>query len=184
VIDSLDESEHIPTKYREIRSLLRFREEANSLARRRGYVAFPMMLVFTVRDDYWRHWESLFEGQPGMHTARKRFSRFNDSELRAALAKYGAAYRFEIGRQLNPEEIDVLSTPFNLKVYSEANQYAGNICPPNLITDDVISLYLDRKKTILRSTKYYPRIRRGFSCYMRSLWKKLTSQRRFNTNYL
>lgn len=145
VVDSLDEAVGLPNKQREVGSLFRFLDELNSLATSCGYVGFPILIGFTVRDDFWREWESVFEGRK-IAVFNKRFSYFSPIELSDAIKFYSMAYHYKLEKGLDAESKRVLSHPFNLQIFSEANEYKGAIPVANILDENVLSLFFERKK--------------------------------------
>lgn len=145
VIDSLDEATHIPTKKSEIIALIKFISQANTVAIDQGLICFPILICFTVREDYWRDWEYLFEGLRAL-VLTKRHSYFTDEETREALRGYGTAYHFRLKGALGREGVRVLSHPFNMQIFAEANQYVGEVDAANVLTKTVLSTYFERKK--------------------------------------
>lgn len=103
------------------------------------------MLVFTIREDFWREWESSFEGL-NCHSVKKRFSQFNVSETQLALKKYSEAYSFKIKTSLNKSQLKVLSSPFNLQIFSEAHEYEGNVHIDEIMSETVLNLFFEKKK--------------------------------------
>ena len=144
-VDSLDESSVNPHKKREVLSLLRSLGKLNDVARERGLRAFPLCLVFTVRDDFWGDWEGTFEGTPKVTIAR-RFSRFTPNDFVLALKKYSAAFHYRLVGKLEPEIRNVLSHPFSLQVFSEANLFRGDIDATSLLDQNVLARYFDSKR--------------------------------------
>jgi hypothetical protein len=95
--------------------------ELNQLASRMRLLTFPVGFVFTVREEYWRDWESIFEGQRAK-VVKNTFSEFNHHELDQALGKYSTTYSYFPISRPSHETRRVLSIPFNLLVFSEANE--------------------------------------------------------------
>ncbi|HEX8396803.1 MAG TPA: hypothetical protein VF644_05220, partial [Pyrinomonadaceae bacterium] len=147
VIDSLDEANFdLFRKRKEILSILKFiEEELNKIADRFGLLAFPVLFVFTIREDYWRDWEYLFEGREA-YTIRKRISYFTDTELPKALKKYSNCYGYSITNNILEETKSVLSSPINLLIFSETYQYQGDITIHEIWEGNVIDTYFTRKK--------------------------------------
>lgn len=145
VVDSLDEASNHPSKHREIRGLLKEIDALNEKARSNGYVCYPLGIIFTVREDFWREWESLFEGLP-VNTFLKRFSYFTPEQTQRALSQYSSAYGFRLTSGLDKTSLRVLSQPFNMQIFSEANEYRGDISTENVLDENVLSLYFERKK--------------------------------------
>lgn len=145
LIDSLDEASKLTNKKREIISIMKQLNELNSLAIKHNMIAYPILLVFTLRDDYWRDWESVFEGQR-MRTYRKQFSVFTEDEYSVAQEKYSSSYKYEINNDLSVESKMVLSVPFNLQIFSESHEYHGLIDIEDVFEEDVMHLYFQRKR--------------------------------------
>jgi hypothetical protein len=145
VIDSLDEAVGQINKGHEIRGILRMVKELNELGEQYKMLSFPIGFIFTVREEYWRDWESLFEGQKS-RTYLKSFSEFTPPELEEAIQRYGTTYTFSPTTALSEESRRVLAIPFNLSVFSEANEFAGDISLHDVLEEDVLHLYFSRKK--------------------------------------
>jgi hypothetical protein len=145
VIDSLDEASHIPNKRKEVLSLNRLIEELNQHAARAGLIGFPILLLYTIRDDYWRDWESVFEGA-GSLMWRNLYGMFTNEEFQIALDKYSKSYRYEVVGHLSSEQKSLLRDPFNLLVFSEAMEHRGTIGANDVLADNVIELYFARKR--------------------------------------
>jgi hypothetical protein len=144
-IDSLDEAGHLPHKPAEISSLIKtVLDDLNPVARQHGMLAFPLGLVFTVREDYWERWNAMFDGR-AVTTLRRRFSTFTAEEFTRALRAYSSAYGYRIAGGLPREARQVLSTPFNLLVFSEANERQGTVPADDVLSKGVLTLYFDRK---------------------------------------
>ena len=127
-------------------------EYLNRLAVRKGLVAFPLGLIFTVRENYWRKWESIFEGHKSI-LLKNRISKFTENELKEALNKYCHAYEYRIAtfNKIVGEARDILSLPFNLQIFSEANEYHGLVSIENVLTSHVLHLFFKKKgENILR----------------------------------
>jgi len=149
IVDSLDEANMIPNKKAEILSLIRFVTELNLLADKSNLLAFPVGLIFTVREEYWRRWEAIFEGQNSI-TLSKRISTFTGLEFREAMEKYSSAYDYRVSAQINRDVKELLSVPFNLQIFSEANEYQGFVSTINL-GGDVLHLFFSAKgESVLR----------------------------------
>ena len=145
VIDSLDEASGITGKKKEIMSVLdKILDKLNKKANELGLLVYPILFVFTVREDYWRDWESIFEGRK-KNVICKRLSCFNEGEFVSALNKYMDCYSYTIINDLSRESIEVLSRPINLQIFSETNQYAGQIIVDEVWESSVIYKYFERK---------------------------------------
>ena len=144
IIDSLDEASNIPGKKNEILAILRKINELNKKAEEYGLHAYPILFVFTIREDYWRDWESLFEGS-NRFDINKRISCFTDIEFPMALQKYMTCYDFEIINELTDETTEVLSRPINLLIFSETHQSEGKIEVSEIWESSVIYNYFERK---------------------------------------
>ncbi len=144
VLDSLDEAQTIPNKVNEIKSIIKFLDKLNSISKRYGLYAYPMVIIFTVREEYWREWESLFEGLRVKHFF-KVFSEFSDEEIKVALKKYQKIYHYNICNELSKEDIVTLSNPLNLCIFSETNKFMGNIEIKQVFTASVLHNYFKNK---------------------------------------
>lgn len=144
VLDSLDEAQGISNKLNEIKSLIRFLDKLNTVSKKYGLYAYPIAVIFTIREDYWREWESLFEG---MHVKQffKSCSEFSDVEFKIALNNYQKTYHYKICNTLNTEDILILSNPLNLYIFSETNKFMGNIEVSEIFTASVLHNYFKSK---------------------------------------
>jgi len=146
VVDSLDESKvNIHQKRREIISLFRFMETVNKNAEIRGLILFPVIFIFTVREDYWRDWENLFEDNR-VQKIRKRLACFNSTELKHAIKNYTKAYNYNIVNNLSSETESVLSQPINLQILSESKEYEGDVTISEMWETNILYSYFERKK--------------------------------------
>ena len=147
VIDSLDEAHFdINKKRREIKAIFKFiDDELNKAAVEATLIEFPLLLIFTIREDYWRHWESDFEGRKS-NIISKRISTFLGSELLTAIDNYSTSYNYKIISPLTDEVKNVLATPINLLIFSEASNYLGEILVNEIWEGNVIDMYFLRKK--------------------------------------
>lgn len=146
VIDSLDEANFdLARKKKEVLSVLKFIEELNKLAEAFNLMVFPTLFVLTVREDYWRDWESLFEGRK-KNEINKKISFFTNTELPKAVDNYSNCYGYSIINNISEETVRILSTPINLLILSETYQYQGDIVVNEIWEGDVIDTYFTRKK--------------------------------------
>jgi len=155
IIDSLDETQlfqHVH-KRKEIKSLLKKVEELNSDAQKNKLALFPIILMFTIREEYWRDWEASFEGRQDVVQLKKILSNYNPIEFQDALKKYGDAYNYEISNHLNKEAENILSVPINLEIFSEANHYEGHISVHDIWEGKILSSYFSKKEEAL--SKHY-----------------------------
>jgi hypothetical protein len=143
-IDSLDEAVNIPGKKSEVIGLVRALDDLNNDARKAGLLAYPLLLVFTIREDYWREWESVFEGVRAVHY-RNHFSLFSPSEFVEALSRYSTAYQYIYLSEPSGDAAQALSLPFNLHVFSEANEFSDSVSFVDLFDERVLQLYFERK---------------------------------------
>jgi hypothetical protein len=144
-IASLDEARSVAGKTSQVLSLLRFLDDLNVLAAARNLIAFPIAFVFTVREDYWERWRTLFEGRTAV-VSRKRFSQFSAPEFDQALSRYSAVYNYSLSLRATEESIRVLSLPFNLQVFSEAHEHHGELQSGEVLDEMVLGLYFARKR--------------------------------------
>lgn len=147
IIDSLDEAHFdINKKKKEIRAIFKFiDEDLNKAAENFSLIEFPVLVLFTIREDYWRNWETDFEGRK-KNSIHKRISTFMDHELPTVIKNYSTAYNFKIIAPLNDEAKKVLSIPINLLIFSEAFSYLGEISVNDVWEGNVINMYFSRKK--------------------------------------
>lgn len=144
VIDSLDEAQGIPNKLKEIKSIISFVIRLNDLSQKYGLYAYPIVIVFTIREEYWREWESLFEGLNVKHFF-KISSEFNEEEIDCALEKYQRTYHYSIHNNLSRDDILTLSNPLNLYIFSETHKFRGNIEVEEVFTASVLHNFFKLK---------------------------------------
>ncbi|MBL7710762.1 MAG: hypothetical protein JNJ86_16950 [Chitinophagaceae bacterium] len=159
VIDSLDEANlDLQKKKKEILSILKFIEEdLNNAAELLNLLAYPLLVIFTIREDYWRDWESIFEGRK-RNDINKRISSFATDELPKAIHNYSKCYSYSIINEISAESKRVLSTPINLLIFSETYKYYGDIEIEEIWEGNVIDTYFSRKKEDI-----YKRYIQGFT---------------------
>lgn len=147
VVDSLDEANFdLPKKKKEVLSIFKFIEdELNPVAESLNLLIYPALVVFTIREDYWRDWESMFEGRK-RNDISKRISSFASNELIKAIDNYSKCYGYAITNDISMESKRVLSTPINLLIFSETYQYQGDIEVNEIWEGNVIDTYFIRKK--------------------------------------
>ncbi|TSE08854.1 hypothetical protein C1D09_016820, partial [Mesorhizobium intechi] len=90
IVDSLDEAEYLSGSRRTVISLNKTLLTLNEYAATRRLAKFPIVLVYTLRDEHWRNWESVFEGAD-VQNHQNRFSFFDNTELRQAIQNYSSA---------------------------------------------------------------------------------------------
>lgn len=144
VLDSLDEAHGIPNKLKEIKALILFLEKLNNISKKYGLYAYPIAIIFTIREDYWREWESLFEGMRVKHFF-KNCSEFSEEEFKTALNNYQKTYHYKICNILSKEDVLILSNPLNLYIFSETNKFMGNIEVNEIFTASVLHNYFKNK---------------------------------------
>ncbi len=146
IIDSLDEAMFVPNKHNEVRAIFELvNEKLKSLAIKHQMCCFPIGVVFTIREDYWREWESYFEGRQ-ITSYRKAMSIFNSSELDIAIQNYSLAFNYKITSEITENIRRVLAIPINLMIFSEANEYKGEISINEIWEESVLYNYFLRKK--------------------------------------
>ncbi len=144
VVDSLDEAEHLPNARRNVISLNRCIDILNEVAHSAGLAAFPILILYTVRDEYWRAWESVFEGLSVRHHVR-RFSKFSIPEASNAISKYCAAYNYCFSKKPSAFVIGQLSSPFDLSVFSETFAHEGKVDLESVFSKSVLTTFFLRK---------------------------------------
>lgn len=156
VIDSLDEANFdLNRKKKEVLSILKFIEDdLNKIAISMGLLTYPVLLIFTIREDYWRDWESIFEGRKRKNI-NKRISTFTSLELDKAIHNYSSCYNYSITNHISYDTRKILSSPINLLIFSETYQYQGNIEIQEIWEGNVIDTYFNRKKEDIHK-RYIP----------------------------
>lgn len=151
IVDSLDETplhSHV-SKRREIKSLIRKVEELNAEAVKKNLAVFPIAVLFTIREEYWRDWEASFEGRQDVVSLKKIISHYNKAEFQTALENYKRAYHYKILNFLTPEAENILSVPINLEIFSESNYYEGEISVEDIWEGKILSNYFAKKEESL-----------------------------------
>lgn len=148
IIDSLDEVylHNRVTKRKEIKSLFKRIEELNGIAQKQGLKFFPIILIFTIREDYWRDWEAVFEGRQDIIQIKKALTSYNPDEFSLALEKYENAYKYKILNKLSVQVREILSIPINLEIFSEANDYEGEIVVEDIWEGKILMNYFQKKE--------------------------------------
>lgn len=144
VIDSLDEAQGILHKTREIKAIISLISKLNEMSKIYGLHAYPIVVIFTIREEYWREWESLFEGIHAKYLF-KVFSEFSDDEFKHALENYQKVYHYKICNKLSKDDILALSNPLNLSIFSETHKFRGNIEISEVFTASVLHNYFKNK---------------------------------------
>jgi hypothetical protein len=151
IVDSLDETpiQQQFQKKREIKALLKFVEELNAMAVKQRLGMFPLLLVFTVREEYWRDWEAAFEGRQDVVELKKMISAFTEMEFETALQKYSGAYDYSITNRLNTASAGILSIPVNLEIFSEANHFEGDLTVSDIWEGKILSGFFSKKEELI-----------------------------------
>ena len=144
-IDSLDEATNIPGKTNEVKGLIDSIVGLNRVAEEGGLIGFPILLLFTIREDYWSRWQYIFEGRECKHY-RNVVTRFSGEEFDAALTAYSKAYRYVVMNPPGGDAVATLAVPFNLGIFSEANEYADPVSFTDVFEERVLQLYFERKQ--------------------------------------
>lgn len=153
VIDSLDEAYYeFAKKRKEIKALFKYLDELNTEANKFNLSEFPIFIIFTVRDDYWRDWESLFE-KPRVLKIHKKNSYFNDLELDIAIEKFSMSYKYTISNDLVDEQKDVLRLPFNMLIFSETYEFQREIVVYDIWEHNLLSTYFSMKENAVYKHK-------------------------------
>ena len=150
VIDELGATRDRQQTHGEVLSLLRSLDPLNEQARERGLLAFPLALVFTVDEDHWDRWASLFDGR-AVGSLRMQLSSFAPHELDVALERYSSAYGYRLLRDLPRPVRAAIAHPFSLLAFSEANELQGRLRIDDAAAPDVLGSYLARKRANIRA---------------------------------
>lgn len=144
VVDSLDEANKNYKKKSEIKSIIDYLYTLNEHSKKHCLYAFPIAIIFTIREDFWREWEELFEGM-NIKRMFKTFSEFTEDEFILALNKYENTYHYKIYNKLSNDAIKILSNPLNLYIFSETYKFQGNIEVKEIFTANVLHNYFKTK---------------------------------------
>lgn len=145
VVDSLDEAEYLSSTRKAVISLNKSLSILNEYATTKSLAKFPIVIVYTLREEHWRNWESVFEGAD-IQYHQNRFSFFDNSELRQAIQNYSDAYGYNFTRNMTEDEAEALRSPFDLFVFSETFSHEGAIDPAVIFSQSVLSNYFRRKE--------------------------------------
>ena len=147
VIDSLDEVKNQAAKQKELKAIFKYLKELNQLAKKSKLSGYPIIIVFTVREEYYRDWESLLEGNIN-GTYKKRLSQYSEKELKSAIQKYSRAYKYNISNvaELDISTKEVLSIPVNLEIFSNANKFQRNVFIDEIWESKLLFQYFEEKK--------------------------------------
>ncbi|WP_428331550.1 NACHT domain-containing protein [Mucilaginibacter sp.] len=151
IVDSLDETpvQQQVQKKREIKALLKYVEEFNTIAVKQRLGIFPLLVIFTVREEYWRDWEAAFEGRQEVVELKKMISAFTEVEFETALQKYSGAYDYSITNRLNAASAGILSIPVNLEIFSEANHFEGDLTVSDIWEGKILSGFFSKKEELI-----------------------------------
>ena len=148
IIDSLDEVAQYDfhQKKKEIKSLFKIIEDLNKSAQRKDMRIFPVLIIFTIREDYWNQWVTSFEGRHDVATIQKRITNYNTKELDVALKNYTKTYQYKITNTLSEQSKKTLSIPINLEIFSKANEFEGDIVCVEAWESKILGSFFDKKK--------------------------------------
>ncbi len=143
IIDALDEATWIRGKSREVISIVKKISELNDIAfSRRDMPCFPIAIIFLIRDEYWRDWESVLK-EYKTKTYINRFSRFSKTEFIEALDKYSSYYGYTFNQGMDETTFQTLSIPFYLSIFSHTNRGNINIDLNNIFEEYVLRRYIE-----------------------------------------
>jgi caspase domain-containing protein len=143
VIDGLEKANHTDT-HGQINRLFGLLGSLNRIAQRQRLLAFPLVILFTLRDSDWDRWFALFEGR-SVTAYRSRMTRFTPAERRIALTRYQTHYGYALVGQMSPPQEALLGTPVNLRFLSESLQYQGASSVSQVFNKPLMEIYLSHK---------------------------------------
>jgi Caspase domain len=149
-IDGLDRADH-GRDQKQIIDLFRAIERLNAEAKQKGFLAFPIATLFTVRESEWDRWFTVFEGR-GVIELRRRMPRFNSAQLLGALRNYSTVYEYELDGQPSSEALDRLAVPLNLSTLSESLEFQGAIATAEALGEPILAGYVRRKVELVAAT--------------------------------
>jgi hypothetical protein len=123
VVDGLEKANHAQD-HREIKGVFKLLDSLNEAAREADLLAFPLVLLFTLRDSDWDRWFTLFEGR-NFVAFRRQMTIFTPDERRAALDRYQASYQFDLVGELGADAEALFDVPVNVRFLAETLQYQG-----------------------------------------------------------
>lgn len=141
-VDALERCDHRHQKH--VIDLFKAVSELNERARREGLLAFPLLILFTLRDQVRDRWLTVFEGR-NVIEIRGQITRFTREERDLALERYAAAYDYELCGELPAESADKLDLPLHLRILSETHQFGGETDAKSALGKHILSDYVTRK---------------------------------------
>lgn len=146
LVDSLDEATTRPSLGSEISGIFSFLEVANTAARELGLRCYPILIIFTVRDEYWRDFERYFEGRQEVKKFVNICSVYSRDEFSRALKNYKKVYSFITPENFEKTAYETLSSPFNLAIFSETNRFCTIENEDLVLIDNVLQMFFNRKR--------------------------------------
>ena len=147
VVDGLDRAD--PATYqKQLVDTFRFVDALNKQAGKWGPRAYPIALLFTLRDSEWDRWFTVFEGR-GVLSFRRKVSQFSEPELQAAIGKYASVFDYELHGDIPDDVLARLSLPLNLRTLSESYEYAGRVSVEDVSRDHILAGYIRRKSELV-----------------------------------
>jgi Caspase domain len=146
IVDGLDQGDAGDQK--QVIELFKAIGELNEHARRERLLAYPLMVLFTIRESEWDRLFTLFEGRNAIEL-RSEISRFTPQQLEAALDKYALAYEYELHGEIPPHGLDKLALPLNIRILSESHEYRGETDAGEALEEHILSGYMRRKADLI-----------------------------------
>lgn len=150
VVDGLDQGDHARDQ-KQIIELFKVVGDLNKRARAAGMLAFPLAVLFTVRESEWDRWFTVLEGRNAVEL-RRVISQFTDKQLDVALGKYATAYTYELRGEIPADALDKLAVPLNMRILSESHEYRGQTDAAEALGEHILSGYMQRKAELIVGT--------------------------------
>lgn len=146
-VDGLEQADHVRDQ-KQIIELFKLVAELNERARRARMLAYPLAVLFTIRDAEWDRWFTVFEGR-NVVELRGGISRFTANELDTALKNYSSVYDYQLRGEPPADKLDRLRAPLNLRTLSESFEYQGETEVADALDEPILSLYMRRKTELM-----------------------------------
>src|SRR5262249_54969307 len=147
VLDGLDQADHA-SQQKQVIKLFKFVERLNGQARSQNLLTFPIVLLFTVRENVWDRWFTVFEGRNTLQF-RQVIPEFTPEQLTVALSRYSVAYDYTLPDRHLMGIRQTLSLPLNLRILSESHQFNGQLEATDVLGEHILAGYVRRKSELL-----------------------------------
>jgi hypothetical protein len=111
-------------------------------------LAYPLAVLFTVRESEWDRWFTVLEGR-NIVEFRGTISRFTPPQLNDALGKYSVAYDYELRGGIPTDALDKLAVPLNIRILSESHEFRGQTDAAEALGSHILSDHMRRKMELI-----------------------------------